>query len=263
MVVRTIFVTRHGFRGTWDLDLDSGIYTSKFLSPTKIPVDPPLVAYGVQQSHQLADALISTVPRISRIYSSPYYRCLETIRPAAEKLELRINADNGIGEWFGQAPFPHPGPATASLLNTLFPSLETNYTPSCYPPATGEPLPQLYARIAFALSYIIADADSASGDPEVALVICTHAAPLIIIGRVLTGNLPSNVGEQDFRAFTAGLSRFERRQIPTRYIKKSGFHVQDEPPNIDWEAGNGLSGGWDCVVNCDCTHLKGGEERGW
>ena len=154
-------------------------------------------------------------------------------------------------------------PATPGLLDTLFPSLDTNYTPACYPPATGESLPQLYARVAFALSYIIADADSASGDAETALVLCTHAAPLIIIGRVLTGNLPTNVGEPDFRTFTAGLSRFERRQLPARYIKKNGLQVQEEAPNIDWTGGKGVSGGWDCVVNCDCTHLKGGEERGW
>ena len=87
-------------------------------------------------------------------------------------------------------------PATPSLLHAFFPSLETNYTPACYPPATGESLPQLYARIAFALRYIIADADSVSGDAEIALLICTHAAPLIIMGRVLTGNLPTNVGER-------------------------------------------------------------------
>ena len=154
-------------------------------------------------------------------------------------------------------------PAAPSLLNTFFPSLAANYTPACYPPATGESLPQLYARIAFTLSYIIADADSASGDAEIALLICTHAAPLIIIGRVLTGNLPTDVGEQDFRAFTAGLSRFERRQIPTQHLKKSGLQVQEEAPNSDWTGGKGVSGGWNCVLNSDCTHLKGGEERGW
>ena len=124
-------------------------------------------------------------------------------------------------------------------------------------------MPQLYARIAFALSYVIADADSASGDTEIALVICTHAAPMIIIGRVLTGNLPTDIGEQDFKTFTAGLSRFERKQMPTRHTKKNGLQVQEEAPNIDWTKGEGVSGGWDCVANCDCTHLKGGEERGW
>ena len=34
-------------------------------------------------------------------------------------------------------------------------------------------------------------------------------------------------------------------------------------PQIDWRAGKGVAGGWDCVLNGDCSHLEGGEERGW
>lgn len=59
--------------------------------------------------------------------------------------------------------------------------LDTTYIPSCYPPDTGESLPQLHDRLAYALSYIIWHADSASGDDEIAIQISTHAAPLIAI----------------------------------------------------------------------------------
>lgn len=34
-------------------------------------------------------------------------------------------------------------------------------------------------------------------------------------------------------------------------------------PKADWRAGKGVAGGWDCVINSDCSHLEGGEERGW
>ena len=34
-------------------------------------------------------------------------------------------------------------------------------------------------------------------------------------------------------------------------------------PKVDWRAGKGVAGGWDCVINGDCNHLEGGEERGW
>lgn len=33
-------------------------------------------------------------------------------------------------------------------------------------------------------------------------------------------------------------------------------------PKTNWRAG-GVAGGWDCLLNSDCNHLEGGEERGW
>lgn len=154
-------------------------------------------------------------------------------------------------------------PAPPILLSSLFPALETSYTPSCHPPSSGESVIQLYVRIAFALSYLVADADVASGNEEIAILICTHAAPLIIIGRVLTGSMPACVDEHDFKTYTAGLTRFERRSKRTADVKIRGLRVGEGVPNIDWAGGKGVAGGWDCVVNCNCTHLKGGEERGW
>lgn len=34
-------------------------------------------------------------------------------------------------------------------------------------------------------------------------------------------------------------------------------------PLADWKGGKGVAGGWDCVINGNCNHLDGGEERGW
>ena len=141
--------------------------------------------------------------------------------------------------------------------------LETDYTSSCYAPTHGESLPLLYTRIAYALSYVIAHADAASGDEEIAIQICTHAASLIAIGRVLTGGMPASVDEQDFKTFTAGITRFERRTTVTEVLETGRLQIGDEIPVVDWTGGKGVMGGWDCVVNCDCSHLKGGEERGW
>ena len=46
-----------------------------------------------------------------------------------------------------------------------------------------------------------------------------------------------------------------------------GLSEGDEVPDVDWLDGrldrNGVMGGWDCVLNGDCRHLEGGEERGW
>ena len=36
----------------------------------------------------------------------------------------------------------------------------------------------------------------------------------------------------------------------------------NDVPETNWRAG-GVAGGWDCLLNGDCNHLEGGEERGW
>lgn len=72
------------------------------MSPTNIPSDPPLAAHGVAQAHQLAGHLATIEPTPTRIYSSPLYRCLQTVEPVAAKLGItEVWAENGIGEWYG------------------------------------------------------------------------------------------------------------------------------------------------------------------
>ena len=242
----------------------------------------------MQQSHQLADALTSIFPPIVQIYSSPFYRCLQTIQPTAEKLDLEIRADNGLGsvheqlfrfpylmmnmlipsisEWFGRAPFSHPQPAQHSVLSSLFPSLARNYVSSCFPSRFGESISELHARCDIALSNIISHADAESGDDPVAILICTHAAALIAIGRALTGCLPSEVDEEDFYTYTAGITRFERKDRSKAHQEKeitSALNRKNNSVHLDWMTGKDVVGGWNCVLNCDCTHLSGGGERGW
>jgi len=66
-------------------------------SPTGIPSDPPLAAHGTEQARELMAHLIKLDPKIDKIYSSPFYRCLETVNPTAEALDLGILVDNGVG----------------------------------------------------------------------------------------------------------------------------------------------------------------------
>jgi transcription factor C subunit 7 len=91
-----------------------------------------------------------------------------------------------------------------------------------------------------ALDTIITALDNDPTQPKV-LLICTHAATMIAIGRVLTGNLPDDLDEDDFQCYTASLSRFERKGT-------------EEKKAI---------GGWDCVLNSETGYLSGGAERGW
>jgi transcription factor C subunit 7 len=72
-------------------------------TPTGIPTDPPLTSKGVEQSKELAKYLCSIEPPIERIYSSPFYRCLQTLKPTTDKLfgegkaKRRIRIDRGVG----------------------------------------------------------------------------------------------------------------------------------------------------------------------
>jgi transcription factor C subunit 7 len=88
---------------------------------------------------------------------------------------------------------------------------------------------------------------------------------MIAMGRVLTGRMPGDENEEDFRCFTCSLSRFERKdrskgaEAPGEWDRRR----PEEIPEVEWRNGKGVAGGWDCVVNGDCSFLSGGEERGW
>lgn len=182
-------------------------------------------------------------------------------------------------EWYGLARFTHPSPAIPSFLHTLFPMYDVHYEPSIIPSSSGESLTQLHDRCAFALQFIISHADaedaarvgkegSVGGDSfgeKSAILLCTHAASFIAIGRSLTGRMPADFCEDDFNTYTCGISKFQRRQI---IIPENGEGVEQvkagaEIPRLDWREGKGVAGGWDCVTNSDCSHLDGGEERNW
>ncbi|KAL8689842.1 MAG: hypothetical protein Q9218_004574 [Villophora microphyllina] len=257
MVVRTIYVTRHAFRVSYTLNAATGEYHTNSPSPTGIPSDPPLASYGVQQSHELAETLARLDPAIDYVYSSPFYRCLQTVQPAIEKLGdgIKFRVDNGIGEWYGVAHFDHPSPAPPAVLKTLFPSfIDESYKPSIIPPRSGETIQQLHDRVAHALDDIIASVDAETGSRDVAILICTHAATLIAIGRALTGNMPSDPNDDDFVAPTAGITKLTRKQV-----SPEGQSI--EP--LEWKDGKGVAGGWICLLNGNCDHLAGGAERSW
>ncbi|OKL64105.1 hypothetical protein UA08_01043 [Talaromyces atroroseus] len=312
MPLDTIYLTRHGHRMHWTIDYATGTYHSTYPTPTGNPADPTLTAHGVRQSHELAAHLSSEKfpgPKPCKVYSSPFYRCLQTILPSVEALdgdsslssgrEKGVRIENGLGEWFGSSTyFDHPSPASISELHRHFPTLIANpssdytYKTHVIPSARGETIPQLHNRVATALAAIIADVDaeiraeeeeadkenSSSSNSSKAILICAHAAPLIAMGRALTGNMPDDANIDDFHVYTAGLSTFVRRRgvgstsddsterrtlsssvlaAGTKLIPESEVHVPD------WKDGRGVGGGWDCVRNCDCSFLSGGEERGW
>ncbi|KFA55484.1 hypothetical protein S40293_02056 [Stachybotrys chartarum IBT 40293] len=265
MTLEKIYVTRHGFRSSWTVDHVTGTYTASIPSPTGIPADPALTSHGVEQSKELARHLMQLNPPIEAVYSSPYYRCLQTITPFVELQRQRqstpsfsveghtvttIRPEAGLSEWFGSAPFEHPQPAAPEILKAMFPAYDDDYVSAVTPLRNGETLTQLYSRVSRGLQAIIARCDA---EDRRSVVLCTHAAVVIVIGRILTGRVPDSPDVQDFRAFTCGLSVYSRT-----------------PTNIDEttvpDANNqslATIGQWDCELNSDCSFLACGEERGW
>ena len=146
-------------------------------------------------------------------------------------------------------------------MKSLFGNYDEEYTPAIKPSVSGERIDELHDRAAYALYRIIERSDM---EGVKAICVCTHAATLIAIGRVLTGRMPTDVGEEDFRPYTCGVSTFVRRKME-RMSEEVGDWNRPEAkiPRTDWKGGKGVGGGWDCIVNGDCSFLSGGEERGW
>ncbi|TVY29311.1 Uncharacterized protein LHYA1_G001392 [Lachnellula hyalina] len=264
MTLEVIYLTRHGFRSNWVVDPKTGTYSASIPSPTGIPSDPALAGYGVAQSHELAAHLKTLSPPIERIYSSPFYRCIQTITPTLDALSsshsLKVRGENGIGEWYGLARFDHPSPAEPALLKTLFPHYDETYTPVIKPSVNGENIEELHNRTAYALHRIIEQSDR---EGVKAIVICTHAATLIAIGRVLTGRMPDDIAEEDFRPFTCGLSTFVREGKEVQAGVEEWKGPESRIPSVDWRGGKGVGGGWKLEGSGECGFLSGGEERGW
>lgn len=233
-------------------------------------MDPALTAHGVDQSRELGRHLTTLDPPVEAVYSSPYYRCLQTITPFVELEQQKqangdhvgsdapsapsataiIRPEHGLCEWFGSAPFEHPGPASPAVLKSLFPAFDESYVSAQHPPKRGETLAQLQARLTATMQSII---DRCDAEDRRAVVLCTHAAVVITLGRILTGCFPESVDTDDFRAFTCGVSVYRRKSV-----NQDGRNSTEKDARPD-----GVVGGWTCEANSDCSFLTGGEERGW
>jgi len=105
MVLETIYVVRHGYRSNWVVDPNTGTYATTIKSPTGIASDPALASYGEEQAQQLADRIATLDPPVDVVYSSPFYRCLQTLKPTMKTLtesgglkgeRAHVRVDNGI-----------------------------------------------------------------------------------------------------------------------------------------------------------------------
>jgi transcription factor C subunit 7 len=211
-------------------------------------------------------------PPIQAVYSSPYYRCLQTITPFVDLKRSKhgvqrdaagkdcgattIHPEHGLSEWYGSADFDHPSPAAPETLKGFFPFYDETYESAVVPSTKGESIVQLHDRVAAGMSVVVERCDAAGTR---AIILCTHAAVVIALGRVLTGIMPEDIEVEDFRAFTCGLSVYRRKET----LGQNRPATTSDTWGFEWRDGQGVRGGWTCEANSDCSFLSGGEERGW
>ncbi|KAH7340239.1 histidine phosphatase superfamily [Rhizoctonia solani] len=212
-MVRTILIARHGFRLSWT--------TNTWASPTGIEKDPPLAAYGVAQAADLAK-FIKSLPEEQRptlLFSSPYYRCLQTSNPASEILGVPIYVEHGLSEWYspvvpgtGELYLEsvlerssikikrlglHPRPHSAESLKQYFPLIDTSWESIYYPDRRGETVKGVHDRCGEFLDALIARIE---GHPTLSkhnsILLVSHAATCAALVRHLVKDreLPLRVG---------------------------------------------------------------------
>jgi transcription factor C subunit 7 len=158
------------------------------------------------------------------------------------------------------ARFDHPSPATPKVLKGLFERYDEHYEPEIVPSVNGETIDELHDRTAYTLHKLIEKSD---GEGVKAILICTHAATLIAIGRALVGRMPEDTAEEDFRPFTCGVSTFVRKSKAAQDQVSKWEGPETKISEVPWREGNGVGGGWEITKSGDCSFLSGGEERGW
>lgn len=262
-------------RAPFTVDPATGIYTSHVSSPTNLPADPCLTSHGISQSHQLASHIASLDPPIDILYSSAFYRCVQTLLPVYKAINdsraskslpavQAIRPERGLGEYFGLARFKQPRAPTPEILSDHFGTVvDASYQSIIEPAEHGEAIDTMHNRFAYCIHEMISELDKDPNGPETVL-LGTHAAGVLCLGRVLTGHMPTSCEEMEFGTGWAGLSRFERRANELESgVGQWSRGKPDVVPEIDWRNGRGVAGGWNCVVNGDCSFLTNGAESPW
>jgi len=197
-----------------------------------------LAEFGEAQAQEVADYFL-TLPHQERptaIFSSPYYRCIQTSKPIAKALDLPIFIEHGISEWY----FPvvpgtgiHPRPSSATTLKALVPQIDEAWSSVWYPSRKGEDVDEIHHRTAGFLEAFIPEVERQMPTMHSRILMVGHAATVITLTRMLLGEaLPLTVG-------CCTLTEL-RRKPNTRIL-----------------------GGWTKKVLASGDHLSKGIQRAW
>ncbi|KAG2184932.1 hypothetical protein INT43_000845 [Umbelopsis isabellina] len=215
-MLKEIYIVRHGYRMDWE--------NPGALSPTQLPHDPELFSIGKQQAAETAEFLKDKP--ITAIYSSPFYRCLESAKPTANALSKPIYVEYGIGEWYGTTRDFYPLPAKIDRLKELFSEIDTSYEPVLSAPTGSETMRQVHERVQLAMDKLVEKLDT----QHERVVLFGHAASVICCVRALLEDWNYYVN-----AGTCSISKLERTE----------------------------EGKWNLIMNGSTDHLSQGNLRSW
>ncbi|OCF37715.1 hypothetical protein I316_00842 [Kwoniella heveanensis BCC8398] len=235
--------------------LDPSIRTG----PTRMNRDPPLAAYGVEQSELLAAFLAdqsntSPYPTPELVFSSPFYRCVQTALPTLQALGLHeqdeerdVQREELAGSFspVKEGTGLHPRPGSASSLAQHFPanSLDETYSSTVYASRLGETIHGVHDRADLFVEAFVGRMEELYPDVR-SVVIFSHAAAVIALGRALTGDRSLNV-----IAGTTTTSLYKRKTA--------------SPTATSSNSSAGGVGEWDILWNGRADYLPNGVERDW
>ncbi|KAF7310948.1 hypothetical protein HMN09_00638100 [Mycena chlorophos] len=228
-MIETIYIARHGFRLNWITN------TWQLQNKTGLPRDPPLAAFGEEQAKELA-AFFASLPEDQRptlIFSSPYYRCLQTSAPSASELAIPLFVEHGLSEWYSPVTPGtglHPRPGSASSLTQYFPVIDASWTSLYMPSRLGEDVQEVHTRADGFLAAFIPAVECAYPEHKRILLV-SHAATVIVLARSLLA----------------------QRNLPLRVGCCSLTEVVRKPDGVGWEA----------KKLADGAHLEKGSTRDW
>lgn len=254
MAIKIIYIARHGYRSNW---LPEGPYPPP---PTGVDSDVPLAAHGVEQAHELGNYMSSLHTQPELIFSSPFYRCLETSKPIFEELEVPVIVERGIGEWYKPDRPVIPEPASFEKLQSLFPGmLKTPWGTTVVPSSQGETEEEVFSRCGRFWPQFIQRVENQYPNVE-CIMLVTHAACKIALGMQLLRkqDVRAPINEQgDFiRSGSCSLDKFEMRATGRDEASENAESTADKhAPFAKRE--------WVMTMNGNTEFLRAGEEMNW
>ncbi|AMD19700.1 HCL451Wp [Eremothecium sinecaudum] len=240
MTVKTIYIVRHGYRSNW-------LPEPYPQPPTGVNSDFPLAEHGLEQAKELAHYILSIGTQPEVLFSSPFFRCLQTSEPIADVLELPIYLERGIGEWYKPDREVIPEPASFEVLHNFFPGkLKDDWESTVIPSNSGETEEDIFERCkAFWPSFVSRVEERFPNVEHIMLV--THAATKIALGMNLLGftNVRDSIDEDGtiIRSGACSLDKYE---------------LLGDDPDIPFDRRL-----WKMTMNGNTEFLSQGEEMCW
>lgn len=241
MAIKTVYIARHGYRSNW---LPTGPYPAP---PTGVIDDVQLAPHGLEQAEELAKYVKSLDVKPELAFSSPFYRCLQTVKPTKLALDIPLFVERGLGEWFRPDREVIPIPRSNDILMTFFPNIiSDDWEDVKIPSGKGETEEDIFKRCNEFWPLFISHVEAQFPDVETVMFV-THAATKAALGMNLLKFPNATVAIDDkgtlIRNGSCAIDRFDCVKAP----QGKDFYSSE----------------WDLVMNGNTSFLTKGEEMNW